>query len=459
MTEATGRKRGRPRKDDPTRQDGAYANAILGIGTRRDASSYTGVNVAYSLTQSDCENLYLGDGFAKKICDMPAEEMVRAGFEIENEAIEDDEETFRPVMARLEELDALKVFSDAVRWSRCYGGAVVVMGLKDGGLLEDELNEDAIKGVEFLRVYDRWQVSRQEKYTDPQDSRYGNTRIYMISPIIGGTPYPVHESRVMIFDGEPVPDRIREQNDGWGASSLQSCYDQLNRLGMSHQWGEKLLERAQQAVHGISGLTDILRSPGGEALIRQRVDLVDMSRSINNTVVIDANGESYEIKAPSIGTGVVDILDRFANALCAVSGIPESVLLGKQSKGLSGSDAGSLETWYSQVSKWQNDILLHPLDRLCTFIMRSLNIADSDYMIEFKPLWVPSEKECAETDKTKAEAKKIEAETALIYVTAMALDPSELRKTLRESGDYEMDATDVVEGEDDGEEENAIQSA
>ena len=221
---------------------------------------------------------------------------------------------------------------------------------------------------------------------------------------------------------------------------------------MSHQWGEKLLERAQQAVHSISGLTDILRSPGGEALIRQRVDLVDMSRSINNTVVIDANGEAYEIKAPSIGTGVVDILDRFANALCAVSGIPESVLLGKQSKGLSGSDAGSLETWYAQVAKWQKDILLHPLDRLCTFIMRSLIIADSDYMIEFKPLWVPSEKECAETDKTKAEAKKIEAETANIYVMAQALDASELRKTLRESGDYEMDATDIVEGEDDGEE-------
>lgn len=455
MTQPTGNKRGRPRKNDVTRMDAGYSNAILGLGTRRDASSYTGIAPPLMLSQQDCESLYMGDGFARKIVDFPAEEMTRAGFEIENEAVEDDEEYFKPVMAKLEELNAARHISDAVRWSRCYGGALIVLGLNDGGLLEDELHEDAIKDVEFIRVYDRYQVSRHLKYDDPADKRFGQTRSYMISPVVGGSPYIVHESRCLVFDGESVPDRIREQLDGWGASSLQQCHDQLKRLGLSHQWSEKLLERAQQAVYSVANLADTLRAPGGEALIRQRMELVDLSRSIHSSVVIDANGETYEIKSVAPGTGVVDVLDRFAQALSAVTGIPESILLGKQSKGLSGTDAGSLETWYAQVEKWQCDIVLNPLDRLCTFVMKSLGMDSEGYMIEFCPLYVPSDKEKAEVCKLEAEEKKLKADTANIYVAAMILDPSEARNTLRESGDYEMDATDIERVPVDEEENNS----
>lgn len=434
MTAPSGKPRGRPRKD-ATRDDGPYANVMLGIGNNRDRSTFTRHASSRILSYQELEDLYISDGFARRIIDIPADDMLRAGYEIDGVSDEDGIESY------LENISINAKLSDALKWSSLYGGSLIVMLINDGGLLEEPLNENSIKDIEELRVYDRWSVSRQEKYNDPADKRFGKTKMYMISPV-SGAPYVVHESRCIVVDGIGVPDRVREQNDGWGASKIQQCYDQLVRLGMSHVWGNALLERAQQAVHGIEGLTNILRSPGGENLIRQRIDLVDMARSINNTVVIDGT-ESYDIKSTSFA-GVTDIMDRISGALCAVTGMPETLLFGKQQKGLNNSGQGDLENWYANIKQQQETVLLKVIDRIVTIALKANNQYTEDYLIEFCPLWMPSEKENAEVGKLKAESAKI-------YVELGALDPSELRKSI--SDEYEIDNIELMnelpeEGED-----------
>ena len=75
-----------------------------------------------------------------------------------------------------------------------------------------------------------------------------------------------------------------------------------------------------------------------------------------------------------------------------------------------------------------------------------------NYLIEFEPLHVPSEKEDAETEKIEADTEKVKAETMAAYITAGVLDPSEGRNTLIEEEKYIMDASVVITaGEDDGE--------
>lgn len=417
--------RGRPRKD-ATRDDGPYQNVFLGIGNNRDRSTFTKHATSRVLSYQELEDLYISDGFARRIIDVPADEMLREGYEIEGVADEDN------VCAYLENINTNSKLSDALKWSSLYGGSLIVMLINDGGLLEEPLNENSIKEIEELRVYDRWSVSRQEKYNDPSDKRFGKTKTYMISPV-NGAPYMVHESRCIVIDGVSVPDRVREQNDGWGASKIQQCYDQLIRLGMSHVWGNALLERAQQAVHTIAGLTNILRSPGGENLIRQRIDLVDMSRSINNTVVIDGE-ETYDLKSTSFA-GVTDIMDRISNSLCAVTGMPETLLFGKQQKGLSNTGQGDLENWYSNVRQQQETILLPVIDRIVTIALKAMNKYTEDYLIEFKPLWSISYKEEAEIEEKKAK-------TAEIYVNMGALDASEVRKSIAD--EYEIDDIELM---------------
>lgn len=409
------------------RDDGPYENVFLNVNNKGDRGSFTRAGKSKRLQHTELENLYEGDGFARRIIDLPAEEMLRAGYCVEG--IENDGD----VLAELENIGTNEKLIDALRWSALYGGALVVMLVVDGGTLEDPLNVEAATALEQLRVYDRHQVTRYQKYNDPADKRFGKTEYYFVSPI-EGMPYLVHESRCLVFDGVPVPDRIREENDGWGASRLQQCYDQLVKFGMSHYWANGLLERAQQAVHGIPGLTDLLRSPGGEALVTKRVNLVDMTRSVNNTVVIDAV-ETYDLKSTPL-SGVADIMDRLGLALSAVTGMPESLLFGRQQKGLGNNGEGDLQNWYAKIAQDQNSILLPQLDILVTIQLHVMGKFEEDYLMKFHPLSVPSKKDKADTDYKRAQ-------TFEILNRLGALDAGEIRKMLPDEG-YDIDEVDQM---------------
>ena len=423
-----------------TNADGSYANAVMGVGNGRDRSSYTRPNLLpRDLSMAELDALYVNDGFCARIVDTPADEMVRAGFEVEG--VEDD-----ALMSMLEGLQFEQSISQAIKWADLYGGALMVLLINDGGEFDQPLNVNAIKEVEQIRIYDRWQVTRHQKYSDPADKRFGKTQVYQISPVTG-SPYMVHESRCVLVDGCVVPDRIREQNDGWGGSIIQRCYDQLVRLNMAYSWANALMERAQQAVHGIPGLTNILRAPGGEALVRQRIDLVDMARGINNTVIIDAE-ETYDLKSTAL-TGVPDLLDRQADALSAVSGMPKSLLYGQQKGGLN-TGKGDLENWYARIGQLQRQRLSGPVDFVVGVCLRALGLYTEDYKIEFLPLWVPSDADKAATDKLRAEIHEK-------YVSMGALDASEVRRVIAD--EYEIDDTDVMpETGEDGEKDD-IQAA
>lgn len=421
---ALGRKTIERMKNDAAQpRDDSYIEAFTGIGSNRDRSSYARAKRGWLLDMQTVTDIFLSDGFGRKIVETPAEEMTRSGIYLED--LEDDE-LEKHVMAKLDELDAFKYYNDAVAWSRLFGGSLVVYGLNDGGALDTPLNPAGIKDVEFIRVYDRYEATVQERNNDPSSVDYGKPDLWLISPQSGGTPYKVHNSRVWRFDGESLPNQLRQQNEGWGASSLQQCCDQLKRFGMSHQWTLAMLERSQQAVHGIPNLGNTLRQPGGDAMVQKRVDVVDMVRGILNTVVTDAE-ESYDIKSTSM-TGVPDIIDRFAEALAAVSGIPVTILMGRAQGGLSASDKASMDAWYARIEAMWNDILRKPEDRLVSWIIMAKQGQVPEYKLCMNPLTVLSDKEKAEVCKLEADARKADMETDVGYAGINAFDPVEIRK-------------------------------
>lgn len=453
MENPTPQKRGpgRPRKDAAqSLVTDSFSNVVSGLGTRRDPSSYTTSNLARQFSEGELESLYVGDGFARRIIDVPAQDMVRAGFciEVEGDDESQEEAAYAPVMARFEELRVSEHLQEALKLAWLFGGSVIVMGVKDGGDLEAPLNENAVQDIEFLRVYDRFRVSRMSHYDDPADTRYGQTQTYLVSPV-RGSPYRVHESRCLVFQGEYVPERMKEGQDGWMASRLAQCWYQLVRLGMAHQWSEKLLERSQQAVNKMQGLGQMLGSPNGQQAVMNRLNVLDMSRNILNTVAVDAQ-DDYTVTSNTM-TGIPEVIDRFAQALSAVTGMPKTLLFGEQSKGLNNGGDADAQLWQGQIQQWQRTKLLHPLDRMVSLMAIALGIPDQNYLIEFEPIHVPSKKEEAETEKLEAEKDKIKADTAAVYITAGALDPSELRNTLLEDSDYKMDGSVTIQaGEDDG---------
>jgi len=415
-----------------------YANAVMGTGTSRDRSSFNRVQNQGLLDNLTLNNLYLSNGFAKRVVDIYPEEMTRAGFEIEDLENEDLEEY---IQSQCQVLNVTKHLANAVRWARLLGGSIMVLGINDGGTLDEPVNENTIKDFEFIRVYDRWQVNISERFADPSLPNYGEPAKWLISPMTGAAPYYVHNSRVHVFDGGEVPDLIRSQNDGWGTSALQDCFKQLERLGMSHQYTMMLLERMQQAIHKIPDLASILMSPNGEASIQKRVDLVDMVRGILNTIVIDS-AEDYDLKSASLG-GIHEVLDRFAEALSAVTGIPVPILFGKSQGGLSNTSKGETDAWNARIEAAQQNILREPLDKIITYIIKAKTKEDPPYELCFKPLAIMSELEEKGIEKIEAETDKLKMETAKGYVEIAALSNDEVRLSIAEK--YEIDATLTIE--------------
>ena len=127
----------------------SYQNVFMNIGTGGDRSAYSRIRFAHLLTRTTLDNIYLGDGLGRRIVDLVADEMFRAGFTIEGANNEPE------IMSRWDELNLTQHFTDAVAWARLYGGSLMLFGVNDGGELTSEIGEGSL---EFVRVYDRYQV-------------------------------------------------------------------------------------------------------------------------------------------------------------------------------------------------------------------------------------------------------------------------------------------------------------
>lgn len=417
----------RPKEAPVLRNDG-YLQAVLPSRVT-NGNNFSSVAAATILIgQQELNDFYVGNGFARRIVDIPAEEMTRAGFDIEN--LPDD--MLKKVQARCEELDVMRHMNDALRWSRLYGGALIIMGINDAGKLDMPLNLDGAKDLEFLRTVDRFQAVVKTYVTDPSVKEYGEPELWTINPVLGGaTSYDVHNSRVLRFDGDSIPDHYRNMAQGWGASVLQSCQTELNRLNSAHWASKEILERSSQAVHSVEGLSNLLMSKNGAAQMQARAELVDMVRSFLNTIIIDGK-ETYEMKNNAM-TGIGDLLDRYAEALSAVTGIPVFLLMGRSPGGLNATGKSNESAWFARVGSMQNDILRRPLDFIISTIIQTLSGNDGgDYQLVFNPLASLSEQEAADLDKAKEDGEKAEMEKFTGYITAGVMDTKEVREQLAE---------------------------
>ncbi|MGN6701476.1 MAG: phage portal protein [Burkholderiaceae bacterium] len=428
--------RNRAKPITEARQD-SYLETF-GVAATRRSPAAVGYAGAALIDEQIATQLYMSDGLIRRVVDIPAEEMTRAGFKLENL----DEALEKKAQARVQELDVMRHMNDALRWSRLFGGSVVVLGIDDGGALDQPLNEARAKGIEFLRVYDRWQMVVQTRVLDPMNVAYGEPELWQVSPRTGAKPYVVHNSRVLTFDGDAIPDMQRTANLGWGASVLQSCLAQLSRLNDSHKSAGLILERSQQAVHGIPNLGSILQARGGEENMRKRIDVVDAVRSIMNTIVIDS-AETYEITSLPM-TGVPDILDRFAEALSAVTAIPVYLLMGRSPGGLNATGTSNETAWYDRVASMQNDILRKPLDRIVSLILRGIGGTDGgDYELCFNPLRSASDAEESQMESQRKTGDKAEGDMFTAYIADGVMSAEEVRKHIAER--YDLDLTATIE--------------
>ena len=427
-------------------QDG-WQNLMTGAGNAlTDKGANTNFLLGTILTRGELAELYRGEGVSKKIVQVPVHDMTRAGFNIEG----DSENSIIKALDKIQTRQAIK---KALTWARLFGGSLLVMGINDAGrnsgkrAFEAPLNEGRIKSIDFFRVYDKSQVTWDTVDIDsnPSSENFGKPLLFKITPITEGSAeeFKVHYTRCIRFIGEELPEREAAEVNWWGDSVLQACYTRLRGFGNALIATESILDEFIVGILTINNLQDLI-ADGQEDLITKRLQQIDMSKHILNTMLVDKDEEFTRISATV--NGIKDILEFLKDVLSAVSGIPQMKLFGEQSKGLGGESGGNIRMYYDDISEAQTTELEPKLRRIISLLLKSSSFQGpeslgEDWTISFNSLWQASAKETAEARLSTAKADEV-------YMAYGALSPKEVAMSRFGGETYSTDTNLLPESDE-----------
>lgn len=416
-------------------------NVLTGFGSA--GNTYHGAHPLAAAFLTDFEQLntlYDTNGIAQTIVDRPAEDATAKWFELSN-----DPEDF--IKNEMDRLGVREKATDALRWSRLQGGAAWVLICRDGRGLSQSLYTPNLDEVVEIRVYKMQQISvwNGQYYTDPNSEKYGRPRVYQIKPERGNA-FPVHESRVIPFPGNPRAGRTdigRNDIPWYGNSVLRAVLSDVDRLYKGYFWALRLLERKQAPIYKMAGMADTLANmPEGEGedLIKRRLKMVDYSRNALNTTTVDVEDE-YTVENLGVD-GVSDIIGEFKTALAAAGRMPGSILYGTSPNGLNATGEGELAAYDASVEQTQNTKLRPALERLISLLyaQRVKPVQEPDsWQIKFNPIRSTTPQQKSEADKGDAEARSAFVDSVMKMKTDGLIDaPSALAVIRTRYPDYRL---------------------
>jgi uncharacterized protein len=389
---------------------------------------------------------YAQGGLLARVVDMPADASVARGVTIKGGDAQLDGE--------LDRLQVLPALGDGLRWSLLEGGAALVLITQDGAELTEQLNPGTLVSIDEIRVVAMGDIRPGDaKYTDPRQLNFGKPTTYRIR-WAGNAEFVIHESRVIEIPGGPIPAaNVNTTGVPWAGRGLSTrAVQAIERYRRALGWAERLLERSQQAVHGMQGLAEMLmQGPTGEAVVRKRIDLVDSNRSAINGVAVDG-GDTYTItSAPT--TGVPGVLAELQVAVSAETGIPVTILFGRSPGGLNATGDSDWAGFFDLCAQLQGKRLTPALERIVSLIYAQKGVTfdnvPDDWEIEWNPLAVLTEQQRAELEDKKADTVKKTTEAMKVAVVDGAfLSQDEATEYLRTSRMFGLAPED--EGSDQG---------
>jgi phage-related protein (TIGR01555 family) len=430
------------KSDEQVILDG-WQNALTGLGDPSRDKRNSAVPAPDSLSYADALDLIRADFMAQRIVCKPAEEMTREWFDVR---IEDNEEAAEAIGARMADLKAPERFYKAIEQERLFGGSLIFIGANDG--ITDPslpLNEKAIKSIDFLTGFDNSEAFVTRWQANPMDRDYGEPLEYQISPrVIGvdskGILTRVHASRVIRFCG-PVYSRILlNAKRGWGDSVLDVVWKVIRNFAESFSGAGALIQDFSQAVIKIKGLAAAIAADKSN-LIKNRMMMLDLARSVLRAMVLDADNEDFERKPTPI-SGLDALLQQFAQQLAAAADIPLTVLMGQSPAGLSATGDSDIRQWYDHVRKMQNK-RRPQFERLAKLLFLAKDgptrgVEPKNWSLQFRSLWQESDGEKAKTRLTMAQADQIYLQTGVI-------DAGEVRVSRFGGDEYSIDT--AIEGD------------
>ena len=368
-------------------------NLVANLGTRRDKRSHNQFTGSFFYNWYELEAAYSSNWIARQIVTVPIDDGVREWRTWLGESAD--------VMWKIEKkLKVKSAFQEASHWARLYGGAGIIM-ITDQPINEPlDLNRIKRDSLRRLVVLDRNDLIPLEMVvTDPTDANYLNPEWYQIN---GGSSL-VHHSHVVRIDGERLPRRMQQENQGWGDSSLRRIMEDLKDVTATKGGIASLVLEANVDVIQREGLSDELAS-GEEDAIAGRYALAGQMKSLINTLLLDGS-ETYQRQSLTF-SGLSQILEQFMVWVSGAADIPMTRLFGTSAQGLNATGEGDMRNYYDSVRAMQSGYFTNNLEPLDEVLWRSAGLTESpDY--QWNPLFQASGVELAQAELARAQSDDI----------------------------------------------------
>ena len=405
-----------------------WNNILTGLGIKGRDKRMSSDFRYERVYKNEVEELYGCDDMGEKAVDFLPEEMQREGFEIKHNL--EDETLSDQMLGKYEDLEGTVEFDRGLKWARLYGGAGIIMGIKDGQDPAEPVDEKRIQSIEFLNTLHRWELHPLSTsiQRDPTKPMFGFPEQYRINPEVGGgenSTITVHHSRILRFDGARLPKNLFIRNNYWHDSVLNRFKNPLRNFQTGHDSAATLLHDFAQAVFKIKNLTEMIASEGGDQLVQKRMELVDACRSVVNAIIIE-DGEEFERKVTSL-QGLPEMLGKIEQRLVQASKMPHTVLLGEGPGGLGATGDSQKTDWFDYVARQQEINYKPQLEKFFRYCFLAKDgptkgREPETWSIEFNPLWQMDQKEQADVDLKNAQADAL-------YIDRAVLDPDEVAKS------------------------------
>lgn len=380
-------------------------SAITGAGTRRDPRASNTYAAASALTQHQIDAAFRGSGLMRKIIQIPAMDMVREWRDWKTEA---DQIT---AIEAEEKRHSLRQKVRAVEVLRGLGGGAMILGLP-GNPSEpapERIGKDALS---YIHVVSRWHLRFDQLQDDAREAGYGEPRMWRMTTTSGEV--TIHPSRVVPFRADteamiasPVVDQTEKF---WGESRVAQVLDAVKDSDAARGAFASMLHKARLTRIGIPRLSEIVSTPGGEAAVSKRLEVIALAESMFNATLFDAGSDGKDAERIEDITysfaGAKDILSAYAEFVAAISDIPATRLLGRAPEGMNASGDSQQADWNKRIRAMQTIDLGPCLDRVDRHLVQSAtgSLPDQASWYEFAPLDQPSQKDEAERFAKQMEA-------------------------------------------------------
>lgn len=395
----------------PVRTADGYNNFTAKLGTNTQNIQTGGTYVPGYITRNRVmlEFAYRSSFLVGAGVDSMADDMTRKGISISSKLEPGQKgkvETFWDDFAIWDGIN------DTLKWSRLYGGAILVM-LIDGQDMSSPLNIDRIKEGQFKGVMalDRWMVdpSYNNLVTD-YGPEFGKPKFYKVVVSQQGIPpWKIHHSRLIRMEGDSLPFQQAQTENGWGMSVVERIFERIQAFDTATVGTTQLIHKAHLRTYSIDKLRTILATGGDlEKGLMRHLDMIREFQTIEGMTLMDGT-DKFETHSYSFA-GVADVLLRFAEQVSGATGIPLVRLFGQSPAGFNTGD-GDLENYYSRVNSLQERRLRRHVRKLLDVSWRSLfgQKLPDDFTFEFNKLW-----EMSDTDRSTMANNVATALTALV---------------------------------------------